>query len=165
VTKGVKLKIIGIILIIVFITIILVPMACSSQAPTTPSPTSYTPTRQIPTTSKTTPILTPSPSPSPTAQFSELPLQIVSVTSPVSQGADSTLVAQTVPGAECKITVYYESGQSAASGLSPKTADDKGQVSWTWTVGPKTTIGSWKIVIMASNNGVTGSQTTYFEVK
>jgi hypothetical protein len=87
------------------------------------------------------------------------------VTSPVSQGANATLVAQTTPGAECSIVVYYESGQSTASGLSNKMADSSGSVSWTWKVGAKTTLGSWKIVVTASNDGVTGEQTTYFEVK
>jgi len=56
-------------------------------------------------------------------------LEIVSVTSPVSSGSNATLVAQTIPGAECDITVYYKSGASTASGLYPKTADSSGRVS------------------------------------
>lgn len=87
------------------------------------------------------------------------------MTSPVSQGAEATLVAQTAPGAECDITVYYQSGESTASGLFPKTADNSGRVSWTWKVGAKTTPGPWEIVITASYSGKIVSQTTYFEVK
>ena len=92
-------------------------------------------------------------------------LEIVSVTSPVSSGSNATLVAQTIPGAECDITVYYKSGASTASGLYPKTADSSGRVSWTWKVGTRTTPGSWQIVVEASSGGRTCTQSTYFAVR
>jgi hypothetical protein len=95
-----------------------------------------------------------------------LSLQIISVTSPVSPGANATLVAQTTPGAECSIIVYYKSGPSTATGLmTPKTADNSGRVSWTWKVGTRTTPGSWQIVVSASYEGQTVSQDTYFTVR
>ena len=142
------------------IPIIIVFTACSSSAPTT-----STPTQQIPTPLKSTSISTSTPTPSPTQQSNALPLQITSVTTPVSQGAEATLIAQTEPKAECNISVYYKSGKSTASGLFPKTADSSGRVSWTWKVGTKTTPGSWKIIVTASFGGKTVSQTTYFEVR
>lgn len=94
-----------------------------------------------------------------------LSLQIISVTSPVSPGDDATLVAKTVPGAECDITVYLKSGPSTASGLYPKTADSSGRVSWTWKVGTRTTAGSWRIVVTATHNGKTVFRETYFTVR
>jgi competence protein ComEC len=85
-------------------------------------------------------------------------VEIVSVSSPVSQGANATLDAKTSPNASCTITVYYKSGPSKASGLGPKTADAGGLVSWTWKVGANTTLGSWRIEVTC--NGVT-KETTF----
>lgn len=106
-----------------------------------------------------------SPSPAPVPGSSVLSLQIVSVTSPVSSGGTATLIAQTLPGADCSITVYYKSGPSSASGLDPKPADNSGKVSWTWKVGASTTPGSWRIVVNAISGGKTVSQETYFTVR
>jgi micrococcal nuclease len=122
-------------------------------SPTTTIPTSITPTT------------TTSPPPTQTTPFISLTLLIVSVTTPVSPGANATLTAQTVPGAECIITVYYKSGPSSASGLYPKTADSTGRVAWTWKVGSQTTPGSWRIVVKATSGGETVSQETYFTVR
>jgi hypothetical protein len=91
-------------------------------------------------------------------------LEIVSVTSPIGKGYTATLQAKTVPEAYCTITVYYKSGPSSASGLYGKTADSQGNVSWSWKVGTRTTPGSWRIVVTASLDGETVSQTTYFTV-
>jgi hypothetical protein len=85
-------------------------------------------------------------------------LEIVSVTSPISKGANATLTAKTSPNASCSITVYYKSGASEAIGLEPKTADASGMVSWTWKVASRTTSGTWKIVVIC--NGVT-KETTF----
>ncbi len=97
--------------------------------------------------------------------ITRLPLQVISVSSPVRAGANATLTAQTTPGANCTITVYYKSGRSTAAGLISKTADSGGRVSWTWKVGSNTTSGSWRIVVDAIFNGETTSQTTYFTVR
>lgn len=95
---------------------------------------------------------------------SPLSLEIVSVTSPIGKGYTATLRAVTIPGASCTITVYYKSGKSTALGLYPKEADSQGNVSWSWKVGTRTTPGSWLIVVTASLDGETSSQTTYFTV-
>jgi len=91
-------------------------------------------------------------------------LEIVSVTSPIGKGNTATLRAKTIPGADCTITVYYKSGPSSASGLYSKKADSGGSVSWSWKVGTRTTSGSWRIVVTASLDGDTVSQTTNFTV-
>lgn len=78
-------------------------------------------------------------------------LEIVSITSPISKGANATLTAQTSPSASCSITVYYKSGPSKAAGLDPKTASPAGLVSWTWKVGAKTTSGNWPIEVTCNN--------------
>lgn len=63
----------------------------------------------------------PAPAPAP-----DLFLDIESVTSPVTRGSHATLTAQTLPNADCSITVYYKSGPSKAQGLYTKKADTQG---------------------------------------
>lgn len=109
-------------------------------------------TPAFPPTTELTPALTPSREPTSGG------LEILSVTSPVSVGANATLTVKTSPSASCTITVYYKSGASSAAGLGPKIADANGAVSWTWKVGARTTPGTWKIVV--SCNGVT-KETTF----
>jgi hypothetical protein len=77
--------------------------------------------------------------------------------SPVSRNQNATLTAQTSPNASCSITVYTKSGTSGAQGLGPKTADTTGMVSWTWRIGPNTTLGTWRISVTCNN--VTQSST------
>ena len=91
--------------------------------------------------------------------------EIVSVTSPVSPGAYATLQARAPPGAQCSIVVYHKSGPSTAQGLYNKQADMNGDVSWTWKVGTRTTPGSWRVVVIATYEGKTTSQETYFTVR
>ena len=137
-----------------------------------------TPTANLapPSIDSTTPTIIPPPiitspssnsSPTLTSMPTSLPLtiNIVSVTSPVNAGSQATLVAKTLPGAQCDITVDYKSGPSSASGLSPKAADGNGNISWTWTVGSRTTPGTWQIVVNASLNGTSISQSTSFTVQ
>jgi len=93
----------------------------------------------------------------PTAMVATMPpsvsggLDILSVTSPISKGANATLTAKTSPNANCSITAYYKSGPSTAAGLVPKTADSSGMVSWIWKVGARTTSGTWRIVIICNS--------------
>jgi len=70
-------------------------------------------------------------------------LRITSISpDPVSPGQNITLVAQTLPFADCSITVTYASGRvSGASGLGSTDADANGSVSWTWRVGTSTQSG------------------------
>jgi hypothetical protein len=87
--------------------------------------------------------------------------RLVKVTSPVSPGADATLVARVVPARRCTITVYYMSGPSHAQGLYPKRPVN-GRVSWTWMVGTNTTAGRWPIQVRC---GTAGSVRTSFRVR
>jgi hypothetical protein len=92
------------------------------------------------------------------------PLEILSVTSPVSAGSSATLKAKTIPNAVCDIDVIYKSGSSSASGLGIKIADANGNVSWTWKVGTRTTPGSWNIIVTVSSGGMKTTKSIYFTV-
>jgi hypothetical protein len=87
--------------------------------------------------------------------------RLVKVTSPVSPGADATLVARVHPARRCTIAVYYKSGRSVAQGLYPKRPRN-GRVSWTWMVGTNTTAGRWPIQVRC---GSAGSFRTHFRVR
>jgi hypothetical protein len=149
----------------------------ATKAPTkaaTSKPSATKPPTRVPTLKPTpkpqtvAPTIAPTKAPSaePTsAPTTALTLQIVSVTSPVKAGANATLRAKTVLGANCSITVYYKSGPGTASGLGPKTSDEQGSVSWTWKVGASTTPGVWRIVVTASKDGKKVTVETPFEVQ
>lgn len=86
------------------------------------------------------------------------PISVVSLTSPIARGSTARLSIRTTPGASCTITVYYKSGPSQAAGLGPETVDENGIASWQWKVGPRTTPGTWRIVVTASGAGQTLSK-------
>lgn len=96
---------------------------------------------------------------------SEGGIEIISLTSPIDPGEMATLTANTTPGAICKITVNYQSGNSEAQGLENKTADSNGNVSWTWEVGANTTPGTYQIVVTATINDQTYPQEIPFIVR
>jgi hypothetical protein len=50
----------------------------------------------------------------PTTEPAALKLEIISLTSPVSPNTEATLVAKTLPGADCTISVRYKTGPSKA---------------------------------------------------
>ena len=94
----------------------------------------------------------------------ELFLGLIDVTSPVSQGRYATVEVETLPGASCVIKVWYKTGWSTAAGLYSKEAGEKGRVSWTWEVDPRTAPGTWSIYVTAELNGETAALETYFTV-
>lgn len=117
---------------------------------------------------------TPSPSPRPTVAQTPAPtaapvghsVVFTFVSSPVSPGRTATASVRTTAGSSCSIVVTYKSGPSTAQGLYPKTADGSGNVSWSWTVGTRTTPGSWPIdVTCTSPSGARASQRAHFEVR
>ncbi len=87
-------------------------------------------------------------------------VKFVSVTSPISAGSDATLVVEAPSGATCSIVVTYKSGPSSAAGLYPQSAHS-GRISWTWTVGTRTTPGRWPIDVSC---GAAGSLHASFDV-
>jgi len=95
----------------------------------------------------------------------DLPISVVSLSSPVVPFTDATMQIQTTPGASCAITVLYKSGPSRAKGLYPQTADAKGRVTWQWRVGSNTTPGRWPIVVRCEKGGENGELRTSFEVR
>jgi hypothetical protein len=101
----------------------------------------------------------------PLVSAQQLQIKLVSLSSPVSPGDDATIAVQTAPNASCLITVRYKSGPSKASGLVPKTSDSKGNVSWTWRVGSRTTPGKWPITVTCSSGGRQGTLGTAFVVR
>ncbi|MBK8990122.1 MAG: hypothetical protein IPM39_29345 [Chloroflexi bacterium] len=76
-----------------------------------------------------------------------VPISLISLTSPVSPNSNATLTIQTNPGIVCNPGIRYASGNSVAEGMGPKTAPEDGLLSWTWTVGPSTTPGTWTVFI------------------
>ncbi|MGH2472952.1 MAG: hypothetical protein ACRDG6_11190 [Candidatus Limnocylindria bacterium] len=55
------------------------------------------------------------------------------------------VTVSTAPNISCAITVTYKSGPSEAQGLVPKISSPAGAVTWTWNIGPSTTLGTWPI--------------------
>lgn len=94
-----------------------------------------------------------------------LPVALVSITSPVSHGRPATIAVKTAPAVECRIIVTYRSGPSRAKGLTPKTSDGHGMVSWTWIVGTRTTPGTWPISVSCSAGGRPGTLQTSIVVQ
>jgi hypothetical protein len=94
----------------------------------------------------------------------DLPVTLISVTSPAVPFTDATLTISTTPGATCSIVVHYKSGPSRAKGLIPKVTDGSGRASWTWRVGSKTTPGRWPIVVTCEKGADHGELRTAFQV-
>jgi hypothetical protein len=101
-----------------------------------PSPTA-TPT------STPTPAATPAPTPEPVAAS----ISFVNAPLTARHGQSTTLIVKTAPNTGCSIQVVYKSGPSTAQGLGAKTSDGAGNVSWTWIVGSRTTLGQWPIYL------------------
>ncbi|MEG6589222.1 pilus assembly protein [Paenibacillus barengoltzii] len=72
---------------------------------------------------------------------------VIAKPDPAYAGRRATVLAKVAPGSTAKLTVYYKSGVSQAKYLGEATADDQGQISWTWLVGGNTTPGTWSFVI------------------
>ena len=95
----------------------------------------------------------------------DLPIALVSLSSPVAPFTDAAIQVQTSPGADCSITVLYKSGPSKAKGLYPQTADGRGRVAWRWRVGSNTTPGRWPVIVRCQKGGDSGELRTSFEVR
>jgi hypothetical protein len=79
-------------------------------------------------------------------------VKLVALTSPVRAGSHATLTVAVPNGTSCAIVVTYKSGPSSASGLYAQRAR-AGRISWTWTVGTRTTPGRWPIDISCGAAG------------
>ena len=77
---------------------------------------------------------------------------VESLTSPVAPGANASVAIKTNPGSKCTIAVVYNNVASTDSGLVAKIADDYGDVSWSWTVGPDVPLGTWPVKVTCAYN-------------
>jgi hypothetical protein len=75
------------------------------------------------------------------------------LTSPVAAGSNASVNVRTLADSTCSIVVTYAGAKSTDSGLKPKTADDFGAVSWTWTVGNAVPAGNWPVTVTCVHNG------------
>jgi hypothetical protein len=78
------------------------------------------------------------------------------ISSPVSPGSTASISVHTNPTSTCKISVLYNKVAAVDPGLAPKVADDYGSVSWTWTVGSSTPLGTWPVTVTCVFNGRDG---------
>lgn len=83
------------------------------------------------------------------------------LTSPVEPGENASLTVKTNAGANCEITVTYgeldeEDKRSTDSGLTKKTANPYGVVSWSWTVEADRPLGTWPVEVTCANEEKSG---------
>jgi competence protein ComEC len=95
----------------------------------------------------------------------DITINVISLTSPINAGSNASLNIQTLPGANCSITVYYKSGASQAAGLGSQVANSSGKASWSWKVGSRTSPGIWEIIVQSNLNDKSVSISIPFEVK
>jgi hypothetical protein len=81
---------------------------------------------------------------------------VISLLSPVSRGANTSITIQTNATSKCTIVVAYNGVASRDSGLSPKVADDYGTITWTWTVDKTAPLGTWPVTVTCVFNGRSG---------
>ena len=136
------------------------PSAESVRATPTPSPSPTVAPSPSPSPS---PTAEPTPSPSPTPA---LPVKITSLPAKVVHGRSLSITAVTTKGAVCYIVVELPSGaMSDSKGLdSQRTANSKGAVSWSWTVGANTTPGTATATVFCNLGDRSGSASKTFKV-
>lgn len=86
-------------------------------------------------------------------------------TSVVAPGENASVTVRTNPQARCTISISYDQTKAVDSGLAPKVADDYGMVTWSWTVDPNATIGTWPAKILCSNDSKSGANSAKIQVK
>ena len=74
-------------------------------------------------------------------------IELVSLTSPISNNNTATISIKGKPSTEYDINVRYATTVSSANGLENKTSDQNGVVSWSWKIGASVKSGSYKITI------------------
>ncbi len=86
-----------------------------------------------------------------------LVLEVKSLTSPVVQGNNVTLVVKADPGARVSVKMTVPAGQTAPS-IGDKTAGRNGEASFSWKVAKTLPAGSYAIQITSAYQGKTASQ-------
>jgi len=161
IAKGVSYSKAGCVLpALVAILVVIVSCGGAATNPTQPASLATTapPRTETPLTTTTprpttAPTLAPTPAPTAAPTVAPLPSHSVqlTVTSPVRRGSTARADATTTGSSSCTITVTYASGPSSAQGLTPKTANSSGAVSWSWTVGGNTTVGTWPVDVACTS--------------
>ena len=100
------------------------------------------------------------------SQIAPVGVSLQSISNPVSIAENSVISIQTNPLAKCTIVVNYgEEAISVDSGLKPKTADDFGVVSWSWTIEPNVARGNYKVETTCKNKKNSGVLISEFTVE
>lgn len=86
------------------------------------------------------------------AQATSLNVQVLSFEKKTHPGAKVTLKVKTSPGADCKIDIEGMD-LTQLPNLRPKTADNKGHVSWTWKVPNDYKADKLPVIVTASKTG------------
>lgn len=87
------------------------------------------------------------------------------LSTPVQPGQNASISIRTNQLAVCTIVVKYGEVASTDSGLSKKTADDYGTLSWSWTVPVSTPEGKGSVKVDCANKAKSGSVTADLIVK
>lgn len=87
------------------------------------------------------------------------------LSSPVQPGQNASISVRTNQLANCTIAVKYGEVLSTDSGLTKKTADDYGTVSWSWTVPATAPEGKAAVKVDCANKSKSGSVTGDLIVK
>jgi hypothetical protein len=77
---------------------------------------------------------------------------VQSLSSPVAPGENASIYIHTNRDSKCTITVVYNKIPSKDAGLAPKTADEFGLVSWSWTVEASAPVGKWPVTVTCEWN-------------
>jgi hypothetical protein len=77
---------------------------------------------------------------------------IQSITTPVAPGDNASVSIHTNRDSKCTITAIYNNVPSKDAGLGPKTADEYGLASWSWTVESTVPVGKWPVTVTCEWN-------------
>lgn len=69
------------------------------------------------------------------------------LSSPVAPGGSASINVKTVATSVCTISISYNNVPANSSDLTPKTADDFGNVNWDWTVPASAPTGTWPVKV------------------
>jgi hypothetical protein len=89
---------------------------------------------------------------------------IQSITSPVAPGDNASIYIHTNRDSKCTIGVEYNKIPSKDAGLTPKTADEYGLTSWSWTVESTGPVGKWPVTVTCEWNKKTAVVVGYLIV-
>ena len=106
----------------------------------------------IQTTLQSTPV-----SPPKAAVDTPVGVAISTLSTPIASGSNASVSIRTKQAAACTITFTYANKEkSTDSGLMPKTADEYGVVSWSWSIEQNRPAGTYSLEITCARDGKSG---------